>query len=135
MTGYEETYAAWQADPEGFWAKAAKDIDWVEPAPRAFAAGSGVYGRWFEGATCNTCYNCVDRHVDAGNGDRTAVIYDSPVTNTVARYSYNDLLDQVGALASVLRGIGVAKGDRVVIYMPMVPEAIFAMLASGTIGI
>ena len=134
MTGYEETYAAWQADPEGFWAKAAKDIDWVEPAPRAFAAGSGVYGRWFEGATCNTCYNCVDRHVDAGNGDRTAVIYDSPVTNTVARYSYNDLLDQVGALASVLRGIGVAKGDRVVIYMPMVPEAIFAMLACARLG-
>ena len=131
---YDAAYAAWKADPEAFWEDAAKDIDWFEPAPRAFSPESGVYGRWFEGATCNTCYNCVDRHVEAGNGDRLAVIYDSPVTDTVARYTYSDLRDQVSALAAVIRSLGVGKGDRVVIYMPMVPEAVFAMLACARLG-
>jgi len=134
MTSYDDTYAAWQADPEGFWAAAAQDIDWITPPPRAFAADSGVYGRWFEGATCNTCYNCIDRHVAAGHGDRMAVIYDSPVTETVERYSYAQTLDQVSALAAVLRDLGVTKGDRVVIYMPMVPQAVFAMLACARLG-
>ena len=131
---YDAAYAAWKADPEAFWEDAAKDIDWFEPAPRAFSPESGVYGRWFEGATCNTCFNCVDRHVEAGNGDRLAVIYDSPVTDTVARYTYSDLRDQVSALAAVIRSLGVGKGDRVVIYMPMVPEAVFAMLACARLG-
>ena len=134
MSGYDDAYAAWQADPEGFWANAAEDIDWFTPAPRAFAADSGVYGRWFEGATCNTCYNCVDRHVEAGHGDRPAVIYDSPVTGTQQSFTYNELKAQVGALASVLRDMGVGKGDRVVIYMPMVPQGIFSMLACARLG-
>ncbi len=134
MSRYEDVYAAWQSDPEGLWAEAAKAIDWITPPPRAFAPDSGVYGRWFEGALCNTCHNCVDRHVEAGHGDRLAVIHDSPVTDTVTRYTYSDLLEQVGALASVLRGLGVEKGDRVVIYMPMVPEAVFAMLATARLG-
>ncbi|MDJ0638554.1 MAG: propionyl-CoA synthetase [Paracoccaceae bacterium] len=134
MSGYDEAYAKWQADPEAFWAEAAHEIDWYQTAPRAFAAESGVYGRWFEGATCNTCYNCVDRHVEAGHGDRLAIIYDSPVTDTVKRFSYAELRDQVGALASVLRGLGVETGDRVVVYMPMVPEAVFAMLACARLG-
>lgn len=134
MSHYSATYAAWQSDPVSFWAEAGKDIDWFTPATSVFNADSGVYGRWFDGATCNTCYNCVDRHVDAGYGDRAAVIYDSPVTGTVERYTYAQLKDQVSALAHVLRGLGVAKGDRVVIYMPMVPQAIFAMLACARLG-
>ncbi len=134
MSRYAETYASWQTDPVGFWQQAAEQIDWFTPATSVFNPDSGVYGRWFDGATCNTCYNCVDRHVLAGHGDRLAVIYDSPVTGQVARYTYGQLQDQVSALASVLRGLGVAKGDRVVIYMPMVPQAVFAMLACARLG-
>jgi len=134
MSGYNETYASWQADPIGFWQKAAEEIDWVTPAKAIFNPDSGVYGRWFDGATCNTCYNCVDRHVDAGNGDRLAIIYDSPVTEQVEKYTYAQLQQQVSALASVLRNRGVDKSDRVVIYMPMVPQALFAMLACARLG-
>ncbi|MFK7869040.1 MAG: AMP-binding protein [Roseobacter sp.] len=134
MSQYAATYAAWQNEPIGFWEEAGREIDWFTPATSVFNADSGVYGRWFDGATCNTCYNCVDRHVEAGHGDRMAVIYDSPVTETVQRFTYAKLKDQVSALASVLRGLGVAKGDRVVIYMPMVPQAIFAMLACARLG-
>ncbi len=132
--GYEDAYSDWQADPAAFWEKAGQEIDWFMPAASVFNADSGVYGRWFDGAACNTCYNCVDRHVEAGHGDRAAVIYDSPVTNTVERYTYAQLQDQVSALASVLRGLGVKKGDCVVIYMPMVPQAIFAMLSCARLG-
>lgn len=120
---YDATYAEWQADPVAFWGKAARDIDWFTPAISVFNPDSGVYGRWFDGATCNTCYNCVDRHVLAGQGDQTAVIYDSPVTGQVQRFNYAELLDQVSALAAVLCNLGVSHGDRVVIYMPMVPQA------------
>ena len=134
MSRYEETYQAWQNDPEAFWAKAGEQIDWFTPATAVFNPESGVYGRWFDGATCNTCYNCVDRHVEAGHGSRTALIYDSPVTGSQASFTYAEMQRQVGALASVLRGLGVAKGDRVVIYMPMVAEAIFAMLACARLG-
>lgn len=134
MSNYAATYDAWKSDPTGFWEDAGKEIDWFSPATSVFNADSGVYGRWFDGATCNTCYNCVDRHVDAGHGDRQAVIYDSPVTDTVERYTYAQLKDQVSALANVLRGLGVEKGDRVVIYMPMVPQAVFAMLACARLG-
>ncbi|WP_420328932.1 propionyl-CoA synthetase [Mameliella sp.] len=134
MSRYPETYAAWQADPVGFWQEAAQNIDWFTPATQVFNPDAGAYGRWFDGATCNTCYNCVDRHVAAGRGDQLAVIHDSPITGHVARYTFAELQDQVSALASVLRGLGVAKGDRVVIYMPMVPQAIFAMLACARLG-
>ena len=134
MSGYNATYAAWQSDPVGFWQEAAADIDWVRPATQVFNAEAGVYGRWFDGATCNTCYNCVDRHVAAGHGGRLAIIHDSPVTGSVTHYTYAELLTQVSALAAVLRGLGVTKGDRVVIYMPMVAQAIFAMLACARLG-
>lgn len=134
MLRYEETYQAWQNDPETFWAKAAEAIDWFTPATSVFNADSGVYGRWFDGATCNTCYNCVDRHVAAGHADRKALIYDSPMTGTTASHTFGEMQTQVSALASVLRGLGVEKGDRVVIYMPMVAEAIFAMLACARLG-
>jgi propionyl-CoA synthetase len=131
---YHEAYAHWQRDPEGFWAKAAEDIDWIAPAQKVFDSADGVYGRWFVGATCNTCFNAVDRHVARGRGDQAAVIYDSPVTGTKRTFSYAELLAEVKTLAAVLRDLGVAKGDRVILYMPMVPEAIFAMLACARIG-
>ncbi|SEK11004.1 Acetyl-coenzyme A synthetase [Marinovum algicola] len=134
MSRYVEIYAEWQADPVRFWEEAARGIDWFSPATAVFNAEAGVYGRWFDGATCNTCYNCVDRHVEAGHGDRLAVIHDSPATGQVARYTFAELQEQVGALAAVLRAQGVTKGDRVVIYMPMVPQAVFAMLACARLG-
>lgn len=133
-TRYHEVYAGWKADPEGFWAEAAREIDWMAPPTQVFNPEFGVYGRWFEGAVCNTCYNCVDRHVEAGHGDRNALIYDSPVTNTQTTFTYAQLRDEVSALASVMRARGVGKGDRVIIYMPMVPQAVFAMLACARLG-
>ena len=134
MSRYPETYKSWQQDPETFWGEAAKTIDWFEPASKVFNPDLGIYGRWFDGAVCNTCWNCIDRHVEAGNGDRAAILYDSPVTNQMRTYSFADLKTEVGALASVMRTEGVEKGDRVIIYMPMIPEAVFAMLACARLG-
>ncbi|MGX9356753.1 propionyl-CoA synthetase [Roseobacteraceae bacterium S113] len=131
---YEKTYAAWQADPIGFWGQAAEQIDWFTPATSVFNPGAGVYGRWFDGAMCNTCYNCLDRHVEAGHADRLALIHDSPVTNTSTRFTFAEATARVSALAHVLRAQGVEAGDRVIIYMPMVPEAVFAMLACARLG-
>ena len=131
---YAETYASWQNDPTRFWEEAAKGIDWFTPAEKVFDPEMGVYGRWFAGATCNTCFNAVDRHVEAGHGDRLAVSYDSPVTQTKARFTFKELQTEVSALAAVMRDLGVEKGDRVVIYMPMVPQAVFAMLACARLG-
>ncbi|MDB6176408.1 propionyl-CoA synthetase [Paracoccus sp. Z330] len=134
MSGYDQTYAAWQADPQTFWAQAAEAIDWNKPPTRVFDPDMGEFGRWFSDAECNTCWNCVDRHVHNGRGQQTALIWDSPVTNSVARYSYSQLLDEVCALAAVMQDHGVTKGDRVIIYMPMVAEAVFAMLACARLG-
>ncbi|MGQ7843976.1 propionyl-CoA synthetase [Granulosicoccus sp. 3-233] len=131
---YPEVYAQWRQDPVAFWQAAGEKIDWIRPATHVFNAEAGAYGRWFDGALCNTCENCVDRHVEAGNGERLALIHDSPVTGQVRRYTYDELLIEVGALASVMQDYGVAKGDRVVIYMPMVAEAVIAMLACARIG-
>jgi propionyl-CoA synthetase len=130
---YHEVYGRWQEDPEGFWAEAAREIDWVKPADKVFDPDGGVYGRWFSGALCNTCYNAVDRHV-ATRGDQAAFIYDSPVTNTKRAITYRELHHEVATLAAVLQDMGVEKGDRVVIYMPMIPETAFAMLACARIG-
>ena len=131
---YHDTYARWQADPEGFWREAAREIDWVSAPRRIFDPEAGIYGRWFPDATCNTCFNAVDRHVLAGHGERAAIIYDSPVTGAQATFTYAQLQREVARLAAVLRSLGCEKGDRVVIYMPMIPEAIFAMLACARIG-
>src|SRR5262252_3781783 len=131
---YHEVYAHWQRDPEGFWAEAATDIDWYEKPKKIFDASAGIYGRWFVGGTCNTCYNALDRHVLAGRNDQPALIYDSPVTNTVQNFTYGRMLSEVQLLGAMLREFGVEKGDRVVIYMPMIPEAVFAMLACARIG-
>jgi len=131
---YHEVYARWLRDPQGFWGEAAADIDWIEPAKFVFDAKAGVYGRWFPGAYCNTCYNALDRHVLRGRGSQPALIYDSPVTNTERTFTYAELLAEVKTLAAVLKDFGVGKGDRVILYMPMTPEALFAMLACARIG-
>lgn len=131
---YHEVYDSWTRDPERFWAEAAQAIDWVKPADRVFGAASGVYGRWFPGALCNTCHNAVDRHVENGRADQLALVHDSAITGTVTRFTYAELQAEVVALAAVLADRGVGKGDRVIIYMPMVPEAVFAMLACARLG-
>jgi propionyl-CoA synthetase len=131
---YPEVYAAWQRDPQAFWADAAKEIDWIEPPKTIFDPNAGVYGRWFPDAVCNTCWNAVDRHVQGGRAAQPALIYDSPMAGAKLVYTYAELLDEVRTLAGVLEEFGVTKGDRVVIYMPMVPEALFAMLACARIG-
>jgi len=133
MSRYHDTYASWKRDPSTFWAGAAKAIDWVKPWHEVYARKDGL-DRWFVGAECNTCWNTVDRHVKAGHGDRLAVIYDSPMTGTKATYTYSQLLDEVATLAAVLDDLGVRKGDRVILYMPMIPQALFAMLACARIG-
>ncbi|MEO0817570.1 MAG: propionyl-CoA synthetase [Pseudomonadota bacterium] len=134
MATYADTYQAWKDDPEGFWSRAADAIDWITPTERAFDPDLGVYGRWFPGGVANTAYNCLDRHVEAGRGDQPALIYDSPVTGTKRTYTYDDLLVEVARFGAVLQRRGVAKGDRIIIYMPMVPEAAIAMLACARIG-
>jgi len=131
---YHEVHARSLADPQGFWAEAATEIDWIEPPKTIFDAAQGVYGRWFTGGVVNTCYNAVDRHVERGRADQVALIHDSPLTNSVTRFTYAELLAEVQALAAIMQDSGVAKGDRVILYMPMVPEAVVAMLACARIG-
>ncbi|MGO9986428.1 MAG: propionyl-CoA synthetase [Rhodomicrobium sp.] len=131
---YAEVYESWKRDPEGFWARAAQGIDWIEQPKRIFDASQGVYGRWFTGGVANTCYNCLDRHVESGLGHRAALIYDSPVSGQKRVYSYDQLLDEVATFAGVLQEMGVHKGDRVIVYMPMIAEAPIAMLACARIG-
>src|SRR5437762_7073213 len=131
---YHDVYARSMRDPEGFWREASQAIDWYEPARKIFDKDAGIYGRWFTGAVCNTCYNAIDRHVERGRGDQPAIIYDSAVTDTKRVITYADLLDEVKTLAAVLRDFGVTKGDRVILYMPMVPEALVAMYACARIG-
>lgn len=132
--GYKAVYDSWKANSEAFWMEQANAIDWITPPTKALFDDNAPLYEWFSDASVNTCYNAVDRHVIAGNGDRTAIIYDSPVTNTKSTITYADLLDKVASLAGALASKGVTKGDRVVIYMPMVPEALIAMLACARIG-
>jgi propionyl-CoA synthetase len=134
MTGYAETYRRSLERPEEFWAKAAEAIDWERRWDRVLDESRPPFYRWFPGARLNTCWNAVDRHVAAGLGERVALIWDSPVTGQIRHFTYRELRDEVARLAGVLTGLGVAKGDRVLIYMPMVPEAAFAMLACARIG-
>ncbi|UWQ26145.1 propionate-CoA ligase PrpE [Leisingera aquaemixtae] len=132
--GYQDIYATWKQDPEGFWMEAAKGISWDEaPKQALFDKGEGLY-EWFADAKVNTCYNAVDRHVEEGRGEQTAIIYDSPVTHTKREISYVELRNRVATLAGALRAKGVEKGDRVILYMPMIPEALEAMLACSRIG-
>ncbi len=131
---YEQAYARSLADPEGFWGDAARSIHWEKPWERVLDDSNPPFYRWFAGGELNTCYNAIDRHIEAGRGDQAALIYDSPVTGTKRTYSYTELRDEVARFAGVLAKLGVAKGDRVIIYMPMVPEAPIAMLACARLG-
>jgi propionyl-CoA synthetase len=134
MSRYHEVYAAWKRDPETFWAEAAREITWYKAWDRVFDPYMDEYGRWFPGAECNTAYNCLDRHIEQGRGQQKALIYDSPVTRTTRSFTYAELTHEVATLGGVLKDLGVEKGDRVIIYMPMVPEAAIAMLACARIG-
>jgi propionyl-CoA synthetase len=131
---YHEVYGAWKSDPEAFWAQAAREIDWIKPPQNIFDAKAGVYGRWFPDATCNTCFNALDRHADGGRADQPALIYDSPVADAKRVYTYAQMREETARLAAVLQDLGVTKGDRVIVYMPMIPEAVMAMLACARIG-
>jgi propionyl-CoA synthetase len=133
-TIYDEVYRRAQQDPDGFWAAAAEDIHWERRWDRVLDASRPPYYRWFPGGRLNTCYNALDVHVDRGRGKQIALIYDSPVTDTVRSFTYFELRDQVARFAGALRRQGVEPGDRVILYMPMVPEAVIAMLACARIG-
>ncbi len=132
--GYDEVYTRSLHDPEHFWGEAAEQVSWIRPWDRVLDTSHSPFTRWFPGGVLNTCYNALDRHIERGNGDRTALIYDSPVTSTIRKYTYRELRDLVARCAGGLRGLGVQKGDRVVIYMPMIPEAVISMLACARIG-
>ena len=134
MGRYAEEFRRSLEDPEGFWRDAAGAIDWTTPPTRILDDAAPPMYRWFPDAELNTCYNALDRHVERGRAEQTALIYDSPVTGTVRRFTYAELRDQVAKVAGALRDLGVEKGDRVVVYMPMVPEAVMAMLACARLG-
>ncbi|MCC1494000.1 propionate-CoA ligase PrpE [Cognatishimia sp. F0-27] len=132
--GYRDVYEGWKADPETFWLEQAQAIDWDEaPRKALFDRGGGLY-EWFADARVNTCWNAVDRHVEAGRGDQVAIIHDSPITGTITKITYAELQSRVAALAGALKAKGIEKGDRVIIYMPMVAEALEAMLACARLG-
>ncbi len=131
---YRDVYKSWQDNPDAFWMKAAEAIDWDTPPTKALFDDQAPFYEWFRDAQVNTCYNAVDRHVVAGNGDRVAIIHDSPITGTISNITYAQLQIRVALLAGALSAKGVVKGDRVIIYMPMVPEALEAMLACARIG-
>jgi propionyl-CoA synthetase len=131
---YDETFRRWRRDPEGFWRELADAIDWDRPPERILDDSRAPLYAWFPDGVLNTCHNALDRHVEGGRADQPALIYDSAVTQTVRSYSYRELRDEVARCAGALRGLGVEKGDRVVIYMPMIPEAVVTMLACARLG-
>lgn len=134
MGMYEDVFRTSLEDPERFWLRAAEGVDWEVAPSRALDSSAAPFHRWFPDGRLNVCFNAVDRHVEAGRGEQAALIYDSPVTGTRRTYTYAGLRDEVAAFAGALTGLGVGQGDRVVIYMPMVPEAAVAMLACARIG-
>jgi len=134
MGEYEKQFRRSLDDPEGFWLEAAKAITWTREPTQALDSSAAPIYRWFPDGELNTSYNALDRHVEAGHGERTALIWDSPVTQSVRHYTYSELRNEVARFAGALASLGVAKGDRVLIYMPMVPEAVIAMLGCARIG-
>ncbi|MFF5259550.1 propionyl-CoA synthetase [Actinomadura viridis] len=134
MGAYAAAYERSIADPTRFWGLAARDVRWLVPPDRVLDDGAPPFYRWFTGGELNTCENALDRHVEEGRGDQAALIYDSPVTGTVRTYSYRELTDLTARFAGALRALGVERGDRVVIYLPMIPEAVVAMLACARLG-
>ncbi len=134
MGRYDEIFERSITDPAGFWADAAEAIDWHRKWDKVLDDSNKPFYRWFAGGELNTCYNALDRHVNAGRAGQVAIIYDSPVTNTTEKYTYGELLDMVACFAGALQGLGVARGDTVIIYMPMIPQAVVAMLACARLG-
>jgi propionyl-CoA synthetase len=134
MGRFDDVYRRSLAEPEAFWADAAAAIDWIEPWERVLDDSAAPFYRWFRGGRLNTCHNALDRHVDAGHAERLALIYDSPVGGTKKTFTYGELRDAVARFAGALAAHGVERGDRVVVYMPMVPEAVIAMLACARLG-
>lgn len=134
MGRYEEIFDRSIQDPEGFWAEAAEAINWYRKWDKVLDDSKRPFYRWFSGGEMNTCYNALDRHVEGGRADQTAIIYDSPVTNTIQKFTYREVLDQVSRFAGVLKAQGVEKGTSIVIYMPMIPQAAFAILACARLG-
>ena len=131
---YNQLHARTLSDPAGFWGEVAEEITWFKRWDKVLDDSNSPFTKWFKGGVLNTCYNAIDRHVEAGRGEQPAIIYDSPVTNTVATITYRELLDQVAGFAGALRHLGVEKGDRVIIYMPMIPQTLVAMLACARLG-
>ncbi|MDQ2102338.1 propionyl-CoA synthetase [Azospirillum isscasi] len=131
---YNQIHARSLSDPDGFWGEAAEDITWIKRWDKVLDDSNAPFYRWFTGGVLNTCYNAVDRHVEAGRGAQAAIIYDSPVTKTVQTITYAELQDQVARFAGALRAQGVEKGDRVILYMPMIPQSLVAMLACARLG-
>ena len=134
MGRFDELHRRSIEDPEGFWGEAAQAIDWVEPWSKVLDDSDKPYYRWFSGGRLNTCYNCLDRHVEGGRAEQAALVYDSPITDTIRSYTYRELRDEVARIAGGMAALGVGAGDRVIIYMPMVPEAVMAMLACARLG-
>src|ERR1700758_2891363 len=131
---YDLAYGRSLSDPAGFWGEAAEAIEWSRPWDKVLDDSNPPFYRWFRGAEVNACHNTLDRHVAAGRGDQAALIYDSPVTGVIQSFTYAELTDLVARCAGGLASLGVGKGDRVIIYMPMVPEAVIAMLACARPG-
>src|SRR3954452_17963102 len=134
MGPYAAAYEHSLRDPARFWAEAARDIRWRTPPERILDDGAAPFYRWFTGGELNTCENALDRHVEQGRADQLALIYDSPVTGTQQSFTYRELRDETARFAGVLRGLGVERGDRVILYLPMIPQAVVAMLACARIG-
>ena len=133
-SAFEKLYTQSLEDPEGFWAETAEDVHWYKKWDKVFDNSRQPFYQWFKGGVVNTCYNALDLHVANRRADQPALLYDSPVTDTIRSFTYRELLEQVARFAGVLANQGVQKGDRVVIYMPMVPEAVISMLACARIG-
>src|SRR5438093_9618283 len=133
-TLYDAVHARSIEDPDSFWAEAAEEIHWYKKWDKVLDGSKKPFYRWFVGGEVNTCYNAIDRHIDRGRGDQMALIYDSPVTGTFRSFTFRELQDRVARCAGVLASQGVSKADRVIIYMPMIPEAIIAMLATARLG-
>ena len=134
MSKYLDTFNKSITDKENFWDEVANDVIWYERFDKVLHTDGPPFYQWFKGGKINTCYNALDRHVDEGNGDRLALIYDSPITGNKNTYTYSVMRDRVAVIAGALKNQGVVKGDRVIIYMPMIPEAVMAILACARIG-
>jgi propionyl-CoA synthetase len=134
MSNYRKAYESSLKDPEGFWSNIAQDIHWDKPFTKVLNDENKPFYKWFADGELNTCFNALDRHIEEGRAEKIALIYDSPVTNTITRFTYRELRDLTANFAGAITQLGVTKGDRVVIYMSMVPEAVIAMLACARIG-